>query len=91
MQVGDRFTQTTRHPWTSGHVRGVHEYELLCEVTVVDDVSGEGRLRYDVVQVLDETGRPPFDHVRPPHEAGFTTPHFADLNVEKGEWILVEE
>lgn len=54
--VGARFTSTDSRPWHDGDAKGVHIYTDLCEIVSVEPAG----LAYKVVQVIEESGRPPF-------------------------------
>lgn len=53
-RVGDRFTHTTSHPYTTDDGKVTHEYDILWEVTETD----ESGITCRQIEVLAERNRP---------------------------------
>ena len=56
VSVGERFSMSSSSSWRSGDVRGVHTFGFIVEITHTDPSGVE----YETVEIVSESGRPPF-------------------------------
>jgi hypothetical protein len=56
VSVGERFSMSSSSKWRSGDVRGVHTFVFVVEITATDSTGVE----YQTVEIVSESGRPPF-------------------------------
>ncbi len=85
VNVGERFSMSSSTNWHSGEVRGVHTFGFVVEVTHTDPSGVE----YETVEIVSESGRPPFVDVSGGPRGGSCTHLYMVEGIANGSIVKV--
>jgi hypothetical protein len=86
VSVGERFSMSSSSSWRSGDVRGVHAFVFVVEVTRTDPSGVE----YETVEIVSESGRPPFAGASNGPRGGSCTHLYMVEGIANGSIVRVE-